>query len=203
MKAIKPPKNLRTVPKPVSLMRDGEEALKAALRRMAEISRLKAMLPTIKPPAKIGKRALDETEKNHFDLAVVVANKSGDASQNQAYGKAVVAATQSADSRFFEIITAAMKAAKKEREESMSAASAHVLLALTAKLELEQETGELPTTRQVSDRAHDIGSVWFSVELFDKLAAPDNKAAWSKARAAAELSYLPPAKRGEGWQNKS
>jgi len=201
MKAPRPPKQLRPVLKTArASARDGEGALKTAFRRLAEISRLKAMLPAPTPPAKVGKRALTESETNHFALAVEVANRTGDKVQSQAYSKAVADATQGADARFFEIVATAMRAVRASRDEGMSAATMHTILALTAKLELEQEHGELPNTFQVSIRAYEIGCLWFE-DQSDRIAGPEEKAAWCKARKAAGLDYLPAATRGKAWQD--
>jgi len=194
---MKPPKQIRPVVKAVSLATHGEESLKATFRRLAEVSRLKAMAPTVAPPAKVGKGALSTAERDCFSLAAEVASRTNNKAQGEAYAKAVAAATQRADARFFEIVAAAMRAVHAARDGAMSAATMHEILSLTAKLELEQESGTLPTTLEVSKRAYDIGCLWFEDDS-DRLAAPQEKAAWSKARKATGLDYLPRSTRGKG-----
>lgn len=189
----------------VSAANDGEEALKAAFlrlsdpvewRRIEEIRRLKEMLPAIKPPATIGKQVVSRADRKHFDLAVAVSNKTGDKVQNQSFAAAIAEAVKFGDARFFDVVAAGLRHAERQRAEGFNKASAHALLALAAKIQIQDETGTEPDTLTVSKRASEIGRRWFKGMPF-AIAGPTEKASWSRARKAVGLAYLESPKRGK------
>jgi hypothetical protein len=179
--------------KRVSLARDGEEALKAAFRRMAEVSRLKAMLPAVVVPDAIAGKPLATNDRRIFELAVFAANGADPAGQFQ---QAAAAAACKANARFFDVVAAAMRQAKAARSDVLTVTKAHVIAALAAKLELEQSLGRLPNTMEHSTRAAKVAMAWFRNQDFATY--PAGHKAWSKIRKAAGFDYLPPAVRGKG-----
>jgi hypothetical protein len=191
-------KRIQSVYKTVSLkISDPEPSpeVEAMFRRMGEFSKLKAMLPAIDLPTKIGKHVVTKADERHFALTVAVSNRTNDAGQNQAFASAIAEAVKFSDARFFEVVAAGMRHAERQRAEGFSKATAHAFAALAAKLELEQEMDGLPDTLQVSKRASEIGRVWFKKMPF-AIAGPSDKSTWSKARKASGIAYLDSPKRG-------
>lgn len=193
MKTFRSKQTAPPIRRTVSLAVDGEEKLQAAFRRMAEVSRLKAMLPQVTIPERIGKKQTSENDARIFDLAVAAANGNETGEFSSACVKAGAA---KASARFFEVAAEAMRQVKASRADKLSSNKAHAIACLVAKLELEQRLERLPDTLETTKRAYQIARAWFRNQL--AVHAPDERAAWSKARKAAGLEYLPPAVRGKG-----
>ena len=91
-----------------------------------------------------------------------------------------------------------MAAVKEEREHQFNATDGHRMAALQAKLELERNTGALPTQKQVKARAFQIVSLFIKTRNQDFAPMEPQAKRWSKILASVSLDYLPEGGRGKG-----
>jgi hypothetical protein len=165
----------------------------AVCRRQDEIALLETMLNKLDPPAAIDGRKLSPAEVQAYCLAVNFAR--GTARNPGEFPRLVSIQTGKASVRFFKICAAAMEAVQAERARKYSATDGHRMAALQAKLELQQNTGELPTMLQVKKRAFSILQRFCKKQDFAPL-EPENKR-WSKILKSVNLDYLPEAVKGK------
>lgn len=179
-------------PRPKKFDIEDETGIKRAFRRMAEISTMKAQIPAVRMPRKNGNtRPMTKTEAVVFDAA-----KAHALGQPSDFLKLADEAGRKANRRFFEVASMAMAAVQSARTDRLTITEAHVMAAIQAKLELEQRTDELPTQKQVKERAFKIALHWFKSEDFSPYEAKGK--AWSKIFQRAGLAYLPIGTRGKG-----
>lgn len=183
----------------VSVGRETPEAIAhafAVCRRQDEIAMLNGILNQLEPPDKIEGKTLSDTEKQAYALAVNYAR--GTAPNPDEFLKLTATMGGKAHVRFFLICAAAMAAVKIERNHKYTVTDGHRLAALQAKLELERNTGTLPTQRQVKERAYDIIRLFIKRRNQDFAPyEPENKR-WSKILTSVKLDYLTRSVRGKG-----
>lgn len=141
-------------------------------------------------------RKLTPLDVKAYALAVNYAR--GTASDPSKFFDVVDAQTKKASVRFFRICAAAMESVKAERSRQYSVTDGHRMAALQAKLELERNAGELPTQKQVKERAFQIASLFIKNRNQDFAPYEPGNKRWSKILVSVGLDYLPRGVRGKG-----
>lgn len=175
---------------------DAQSHFIAVCRREDELGRLSAIFSKLEPPAMIDGRKLTATEIQAYALAVNFAR--GTASSPDEFLKPTATMAKKASVRFFKICAAAMEAVKVDREHKYSATDGHRMAALQAKLELERNTGTLPTQKQVKERAFHIVRLFIKSHRQDFAPMEPEAKRWSKILSSVGLDYLDTAVRGKG-----
>lgn len=167
----------------------------AVFHREEEITLLNSMLETLSPPATINGKKL--TIADHQAYALAVNHARGTSRNPNAFQIVVEAQTRKASVRFFHICAAAMEAVKAEKNRQFGVTEAHRMAALQAKLELERDTGELPTQKRVKQRAFEIVSLLIKNRKQNFAPYGPEHKRWSKILTSVNLDYLPPAVKGK------
>lgn len=180
--------------KSVSLTADSttadEERFTREMRRAGEYAIMREIL-LVKRPHNNGERSFSGRDEGTYFTA-----------WNHAQGfdsifiQLVEAAAKSADARFFEVTSQAMRDVKEARKIKVSCTNGHVVAAIQAKLELERSLDRLPTQKEVKERAFKLVIWLWNTQDFAPY-DPDDKR-WSKILKAAGLDYLPRGTRGKG-----
>ena len=168
----------------------------AVCRRGDESRLLNSLLDVLEPPASIGGKKLSVGEVQAYLLAVNFAR--GTASSPDEFLKLTSTMSRKASARFFIICAAAMEAVKAERAQEYSPTDGHRMAALQAKLELERNTGTLPTQKQVKARAFQIVQLFIKNRDQDFSPLEPKNKRWSKILTSVNLDYLPKGVRGKG-----
>lgn len=182
----------------LSVGNEGPESVahfQAVLNRSIEAATLRDIFDQLQEPTTLDGRKLSEAEVQAYALAVNFAR--GTARQPEEFLKLVSKQARKASPRFFRICVAAMEAVRAERDHKFTATEGHRMAALQAKLELERDTGEEPTQKQVKQRAFEIVSLLIKNrnQNFAPL-EPENKR-WSKILKSVSLDYLRPGVKGK------
>lgn len=171
----------------------------AVCRRQDEIARMSELFNQLEPPTSIDGKKLTDGELQAYSLAVNYAR--GTASKPDEFLKLTGTMTKRANNaavRFFQICAAAMQAVKIERAHQYSVTDGHRMAALQAKLELERNTGKLPTQIEVKERAFALVKLFIKSRNQDFAPYEPENRRWSKILASVGLGYLRAGVRGKG-----
>jgi hypothetical protein len=166
----------------------------AVCRRQDEIARMSELFNQLKPPTSIDGKKLIDWELQAYSLAVNFAR--GTALKPDEFLKLTETMAKRANVRFFQICAAAMQSVKIEREHQYSVTDGHRMAALQAKLELERNTGKLPTQKQVKMRAFALVKLFIKSRNQDFAPYEPANKRWSKILKSAGLDYLQVGVRG-------
>jgi len=166
----------------------------AVCRRQDEIARMSELFNQLEPPTSIDGKKLNVAELQAYSLAVNFAR--GTALKPDEFLKLTETMAKRANVRFFQICAAAMQSVKIEREHQYNVTDGHRMAALQAKLELERNTGKLPTQKQVKMRAFALVKLFIKSRNQDFAPYEPANKRWSKILKSAGLDYLQVGVRG-------
>ena len=175
----------------------GEDVLMSRLRRMGEIALMNHLAKFPKPTASGNKIPLSKNQAKIYDKFCRYATGFFDSMEGmrERVEAELVTKLREGDYAFFKIATQALEDVKNMSIEKLDAVTAHAIMALQAKLEIEQSIGMLPSKKQVKERAFALAKYVFRDADFSPW-EPEAKQ-WAKALKLASLGYLDGAKRGK------